>query len=710
MFHWICPECGREIPPTERECQACDPNAVVSPSVETAENAPVAQVLSVAPPVVEAPAAQHAPQPLLLAAAPAPIEAPPAPEVIESAPVANDPESTPTAEIELPVAPVAALAQADPEPAPVATIQPTVEPVIETTAIAEVAHIANPEREPRIEPSLVAATEPTIDPVAETAPVVPASVVEIAQVAPPEAAPIADAIPVADPEPLPVVEPPPVALNLEPVVEAAPVQDVAQVPPLESAPIADAVHVAEPLPVAEGSQIAKSEPAIEPVVETAPVADVAPVPEVEPQVAAPLAEGTALSAAEESPAPLVEDVAISEPQATPVAAAPVPVVDLKPAEPEPPAAPAPIKVHEMPDPFLALAEEIRAVQAARAAALAAPVEGAGLLELVEAVGTVAIAPAETPVLASALTAPTAPVSAPIEAVATAEAAVPAETANAVALLEPPQSETTLLTTPEPAAHVASQPVALAPEPQPQPAAFAPVAEPEGPTLPLAPMQNYTPATSRSIRPVPPRVQILSADSGPRITLPGPTLPPQLTRLQDANVVTVMGEPTAELVKEVTTPKKSAGAPGWVVSLGVMLLLLAAGLGIVFYLMPRTVADAKPGPTPAEAATATASTGPASPLAKFIEVTGFRIVVDGNKKSEVEYLVINHSAADISDANIFITLRNVKPGQPPVCRFSFKVPSLAPFESKEMSSPIEKTTRAVTLPDWQDLRADVQISQ
>src|SRR6478736_2641359 len=30
MFHWICPETGREIAPTVRECPACDPKAVVA--------------------------------------------------------------------------------------------------------------------------------------------------------------------------------------------------------------------------------------------------------------------------------------------------------------------------------------------------------------------------------------------------------------------------------------------------------------------------------------------------------------------------------------------------------------------------------------------------------------------------------------------------------------------------------------------------------
>ena len=31
MFHWICPECGREIPPAMKECPACDPAAAPLP-------------------------------------------------------------------------------------------------------------------------------------------------------------------------------------------------------------------------------------------------------------------------------------------------------------------------------------------------------------------------------------------------------------------------------------------------------------------------------------------------------------------------------------------------------------------------------------------------------------------------------------------------------------------------------------------------------
>src|SRR6266853_635651 len=59
MFHWICPECGREIAPTVRECPACDPKAVIAePALVGVVEAP-ARALNVGAPArnlsVEAP-------------------------------------------------------------------------------------------------------------------------------------------------------------------------------------------------------------------------------------------------------------------------------------------------------------------------------------------------------------------------------------------------------------------------------------------------------------------------------------------------------------------------------------------------------------------------------------------------------------------------------------------------------------------------------
>ncbi len=221
-------------------------------------------------------------------------------------------------------------------------------------------------------------------------------------------------------------------------------------------------------------------------------------------------------------------------------------------------------------------------------------------------------------------------------------------------------------------------------------------------LALAPLQDYLAAASRAIHAAEPKATVSTPDSGPRITLPGPTLPPELISLQDAKVVTVLG----------AQPRpKRGGVPGWVVSLLVMTALLIVGVGLVFYALPMTHpnGDAKAAPSDVQASVAQ---GSSFPLAQYVEVTGFRIVVDFNKKSEIHYLLVNHSAAEMADMTIYVTLQSAKakPGQPPLCRFSFRSPNLGPYESKEMTSPIEKLTRSVALPEWADLRAEVQVTQ
>jgi hypothetical protein len=316
------------------------------------------------------------------------------------------------------------------------------------------------------------------------------------------------------------------------------------------------------------------------------------------------------------------------------------------------------------------------VPAAVSPPLATPADPPGLRELAIALGIIdePAAPTPTPPLASV------PALAPPLAIEAPQAAI--------ALLAPPLAAAAV----EPA---------TPPLESPAPEISAP-----GPVLAMAPLRDYFPRAGRAIRPALPKTRILAADSGPRITLPGPALPPALLSLKDARVVTVLGE---------TAQRSKRGVPGWLVSLFVTSVLLVSGLTILFYLLPHSTADAKPAAPTAAAPTAAAAPiaqTPSHSLTSNVEVTGFRIVVDFNKKSEIHYIVVNHSAANLSDVNIFVTLRsaNTISGQPPIGRFSFKSPDLAPFEAKEMISSIEKLSRSTTLPDWQDLRAEVQIAQ
>ncbi len=136
---------------------------------------------------------------------------------------------------------------------------------------------------------------------------------------------------------------------------------------------------------------------------------------------------------------------------------------------------------------------------------------------------------------------------------------------------------------------------------------------------------------------------------------------------------------------------------------IMGTLLGAGLTSVITVV-RPTAEAKQAATAqSNAAAAPAAPTPdvssvsASPLAKAIEVTGFRIQMDPAKKSEIQYLVVNHSPARFSGVTVYVTLytADAKAGQPPLCRFQFTAPNLAPFQAKDMTSAIERITRPVS---------------
>jgi hypothetical protein len=229
--------------------------------------------------------------------------------------------------------------------------------------------------------------------------------------------------------------------------------------------------------------------------------------------------------------------------------------------------------------------------------------------------------------------------------------------------------------------------------------------------PLAPLGNYSPLEGRPLRPAIPKVLLLKKDCALRTTLPGPMLTRRLIKFTDREL--------RSIPPEFLVPKKRL-IPGWMATALILGTLLGAGFTSVISVV-RPTAEAKPPVvastnTPAAAAPVTPTPEVASvsaaPLVKAIEVTGFRIQMDPSKKSEIQYLVVNHTAARFSSVTVYVTLytADAKAGQPPLCRFQFTAPNLAPFQAKDMTSAIERVTRPVSLPDWQDLRATVEIGE
>ena len=102
----------------------------------------------------------------------------------------------------------------------------------------------------------------------------------------------------------------------------------------------------------------------------------------------------------------------------------------------------------------------------------------------------------------------------------------------------------------------------------------------------------------------------------------------------------------------------------------------------------------------------------NPVAKYIELVGFRITERNPGKLHVEFGVVNHSEADIGDIALEINLRptTAKPGDEPLVTFAAKVPALGPEELKQASVEVPTKLRAYELPDWQFLKSDFQITE
>jgi hypothetical protein len=154
-------------------------------------------------------------------------------------------------------------------------------------------------------------------------------------------------------------------------------------------------------------------------------------------------------------------------------------------------------------------------------------------------------------------------------------------------------------------------------------------------------------------------------------------------------------------------------PAWLATLLVAGGLGAAGALTYMYLLPKyrnQAAAVTRFEAPPMAAEVSKPVGP-HPLAKHVELTGFRLTEDSRKTTQLRLLVVNHSAADISDLGLDVVLRAAaaRPDAEPVGSFSLKVASIGPYESRDIVVPLRSKLRAYEIPDWQFLKAEFQIT-
>jgi hypothetical protein len=100
-----------------------------------------------------------------------------------------------------------------------------------------------------------------------------------------------------------------------------------------------------------------------------------------------------------------------------------------------------------------------------------------------------------------------------------------------------------------------------------------------------------------------------------------------------------------------------------------------------------------------------------PLAKYIELVGFRMAEQGAGKLKLTFGVVNHSEADIGDLGLKVKLTTsaAKPEDPPVAEFEAQVPAVGPHEIKDVTVTVPTKLRIYELPDWQFLRTQFEIT-
>jgi hypothetical protein len=225
--------------------------------------------------------------------------------------------------------------------------------------------------------------------------------------------------------------------------------------------------------------------------------------------------------------------------------------------------------------------------------------------------------------------------------------------------------------------------------------------------PLADLCDYASVAASLIKPVNAKSKSASASVKEQISLPGPTLPHELTSLDAAGVANIL-VPSGQVV--------AAKSSSWVLSFVVAAAVLAGTLAASFYAMPGLANPSAPPKVEAKAERAVAKPAeprvPVNPLARIVEVTGVRFVTDlPDRPPQIHYLVVNHSNVPLIGVTVNVTLRTTGgETQSPLSQFAFRAPRLGPYESKEMVSSIERFNRQVSLPDWQELRAEIQIAQ
>lgn len=154
--------------------------------------------------------------------------------------------------------------------------------------------------------------------------------------------------------------------------------------------------------------------------------------------------------------------------------------------------------------------------------------------------------------------------------------------------------------------------------------------------------------------------------------------------------------------------KRRTVPPW---LAALLTLAVIGGGLL--LLYRFLSAGRSGTGTAQKAAPFESPNPASsshPFAKYLEVTGVRLLEGADKKLMARFVVVNHAPADLTGFRLKITLEaaNAPPGEAVIAIVEASPGTIPMHGIKDMEAPLVTPLRVYELPDWQFVRARAEI--
>jgi hypothetical protein len=155
------------------------------------------------------------------------------------------------------------------------------------------------------------------------------------------------------------------------------------------------------------------------------------------------------------------------------------------------------------------------------------------------------------------------------------------------------------------------------------------------------------------------------------------------------------------------PAPRGGLPTWAMAILFSFAIFGVVAGVYWLVGSRS--GAKPAPT--VESPAAKSGGKTHPYQKYIEVSGVRFFDDAKKKTQVRFVLTNHSNADIGGlaGNVTIWGRTRTSEEDAAGTFAFSA-DLKPYESKELTVPFTTKLKIYELPDaWQNISTDIQIT-